>query len=188
MRLGAGDDRAHQGRRHPQRNDGWPQRVVVGRNAENPAPLRRYSARRCELFRTSRVIRPRAALFSGATSRVSTGAAYVIPLPPSLVTDGNRPDPTTARRGLSDFRRRRRGSDVIPAIQSCREIATPKGGLMAFELSAHMRVRPGQLEGFKKQAAECIRITMEKDRLTRFRQNRVPRHNLYSASVGWHRR
>jgi len=32
-----------------------------------------------------------------------------------------------------------------------------------FELSAHMTVRPGQLEGFKKQAAECIRITKEKD-------------------------
>ena len=31
------------------------------------------------------------------------------------------------------------------------------------ELSAHMTVRPGQLEGFKKQAAECIRITREKD-------------------------
>ena len=27
------------------------------------------------------------------------------------------------------------------------------------ELSAHMTVRPGSLEGFKKQAAECIRIT-----------------------------
>jgi hypothetical protein len=33
---------------------------------------------------------------------------------------------------------------------------------MAFELSAHMTIRPGQLEGFKKQAAECIRITKEK--------------------------
>jgi quinol monooxygenase YgiN len=31
------------------------------------------------------------------------------------------------------------------------------------ELGAHMTVRPGQLEGFKKQAAECIRITKEKD-------------------------
>jgi len=31
------------------------------------------------------------------------------------------------------------------------------------ELSAHMTVRPGQLEGFKQQAAECIRITKEKD-------------------------
>ncbi len=31
------------------------------------------------------------------------------------------------------------------------------------ELSAHMTVRPGCLEGFKKQAAECIRLTKEKD-------------------------
>jgi quinol monooxygenase YgiN len=39
-----------------------------------------------------------------------------------------------------------------------------RGGHMAtFEVSAHMTVRPGQLEGFKKQAAECIRITREKD-------------------------
>ena len=34
------------------------------------------------------------------------------------------------------------------------------------ELGAHMTVRPGQLEGFKKQAAECIRITKEKDTRT----------------------
>jgi len=40
----------------------------------------------------------------------------------------------------------------------------PGGGAMGtFEVSAHMTVRPGQLEGFKKQAAECIRITKEKD-------------------------
>jgi quinol monooxygenase YgiN len=32
-----------------------------------------------------------------------------------------------------------------------------------FEVSAHMKVRPGQLQGFKKQAAECIRITREQD-------------------------
>jgi deazaflavin-dependent oxidoreductase (nitroreductase family) len=31
------------------------------------------------------------------------------------------------------------------------------------ELSAHMSVRPGQLEGFTQQAAECIRLTREKD-------------------------
>lgn len=31
------------------------------------------------------------------------------------------------------------------------------------EMSAHMTVRPGCLEGFKKQAAELIRITKEKD-------------------------
>ncbi len=34
------------------------------------------------------------------------------------------------------------------------------------ELSAHMTVRPGCLEGFKRQAAECIRITKEKDTRT----------------------
>ena len=35
--------------------------------------------------------------------------------------------------------------------------------MATFEVSAHMTVRPGQLEGFKKQAAELIRITREKD-------------------------
>src|SRR5262245_9983492 len=34
------------------------------------------------------------------------------------------------------------------------------------ELGAHMTVRLGQLEGFKKQAAECIEITKEKDTKT----------------------
>jgi hypothetical protein len=31
------------------------------------------------------------------------------------------------------------------------------------DVSAHLTVRPGQLEGFKRQAAECIRIAKEKD-------------------------
>ena len=31
------------------------------------------------------------------------------------------------------------------------------------EMSAHMTVRPGHLEGFKRQAAELVRITREKD-------------------------
>ena len=35
--------------------------------------------------------------------------------------------------------------------------------MATLELSAHLTVRPGCLEGFKKQAAECIRITQEKD-------------------------
>lgn len=35
-----------------------------------------------------------------------------------------------------------------------------------FEVSAHMTVRPGCLEGFKKQAAECVRITKERDTRT----------------------
>ena len=35
--------------------------------------------------------------------------------------------------------------------------------MATFEVSAHMTVRPGQLEGFKKQATELIRITREND-------------------------
>ncbi len=34
------------------------------------------------------------------------------------------------------------------------------------EVSARMRIRKGKLEGFKKQAAECIRQTKEKDTKT----------------------
>ena len=36
-----------------------------------------------------------------------------------------------------------------------------------FELHAHLKIRPGQLEGFKAQAAELIRITREQDTKTR---------------------
>ena len=35
-----------------------------------------------------------------------------------------------------------------------------------FELHAHMRIRPGQLEGFIAQAAELVRITREQDTKT----------------------
>jgi hypothetical protein len=38
--------------------------------------------------------------------------------------------------------------------------------MATLEVSAHLTVRPGQLVGFKKQAAECIRITKEKDTRT----------------------
>ncbi|HET9263071.1 MAG TPA: hypothetical protein VFO14_08510 [Vicinamibacterales bacterium] len=34
------------------------------------------------------------------------------------------------------------------------------------EVCAHLTVRPGCLEGFKRQAAELIRITKEKDTRT----------------------
>jgi hypothetical protein len=41
------------------------------------------------------------------------------------------------------------------------------GGVMGdLELSAHLTVRPGCLEGFKRQAAELIRITKEQDTRT----------------------
>src|SRR5262245_62992237 len=35
-----------------------------------------------------------------------------------------------------------------------------------FELHAHLKIRPGQLEGFKAQAAELVRITRELDTKT----------------------
>src|SRR5262245_42494836 len=41
-----------------------------------------------------------------------------------------------------------------------------EGAMANLEVSAHMTVRPGCLEGFKKQAAECIRITKEQDTRT----------------------
>ena len=34
------------------------------------------------------------------------------------------------------------------------------------ELHAHLKIRPGQLEGFKAQAAEIVRITREQDTKT----------------------
>jgi quinol monooxygenase YgiN len=35
-----------------------------------------------------------------------------------------------------------------------------------FELHAHLKIRPGQLEGFKAQAAELIRLTQDLDTKT----------------------
>jgi len=35
-----------------------------------------------------------------------------------------------------------------------------------FELHAHLKIRRGELEGFKAQAAELIRITREQDTKT----------------------
>jgi quinol monooxygenase YgiN len=35
-----------------------------------------------------------------------------------------------------------------------------------FDVSARMKVREGELDGFKKQAAECIRVTRDKDTKT----------------------
>ena len=45
------------------------------------------------------------------------------------------------------------------------------------EVSAHMTVRPGCLEGFRKQAAECIRITKEQD-------TRTVRYDWFISSDG----
>lgn len=41
------------------------------------------------------------------------------------------------------------------------------GGTMGdLEVHAHMKIRPGQLQGFRKKAAELIRLTNEKDTRT----------------------
>jgi quinol monooxygenase YgiN len=45
--------------------------------------------------------------------------------------------------------------------------ARAEGGVMAmFEVSARLKIRDGQLEGFKRQAAEIMRLTREKDTKT----------------------
>jgi quinol monooxygenase YgiN len=57
---------------------------------------------------------------------------------------------------------------IIPSAPSAKggdgQATRPVRGPL--ELSAHMTVRPGQLDGFKKQAAECIRLTRQKDTRT----------------------
>ena len=63
---------------------------------------------------------------------------------------------------LSDARRSAVVRYFLPFLHS-KGIALQAIAMAVFEVSAHMTVRPGQLEGFKKQAAECIRITKEKD-------------------------
>jgi len=38
--------------------------------------------------------------------------------------------------------------------------------MAGLELHAHLKIRPSQLEGFKKQAAECMRVAREVDTRT----------------------
>jgi quinol monooxygenase YgiN len=55
---------------------------------------------------------------------------------------------------------------MLPRLPLLQWYRNPGGGLMALEVFAHLTIRPGQLEGFRTQAAECIRITKEKDTRT----------------------
>jgi quinol monooxygenase YgiN len=50
--------------------------------------------------------------------------------------------------------------------ESDRSLGGSPGPAVAFEVGAHMTVRPGLLEGFKAQAAELMRITREQDTRT----------------------
>jgi len=69
-------------------------------------------------------------------------------------------------------------SEAIRQSKVRRGIARLKEAFMPIlEVFAHLTVRPGQLEGFRKQAAECIRITKEKD-------TRTLRYDWYLTSDG----
>lgn len=62
---------------------------------------------------------------------------------------------------------------IVPAATPATSPATPaegperghvdRGPEEGLELSAHLKVRPGQLDGFTTLAAECIRLTRERD-------------------------
>ncbi len=54
-----------------------------------------------------------------------------------------------------------------PVFSFQQGLERPLGGVMAnLELHAHLKIRPGQLEGFKAQAAEIMRLTRENDTQT----------------------
>ena len=94
---------------------------------------------------------------------------------------GHRFDPL--RRGLRELRQPRQGADgggasrlFVPAGtrtggnglatggQNDRARRQRGAGVMAnLEVHAHLKIRPGQLEGFKAQAAEIMRLTREQD-------------------------
>jgi hypothetical protein len=86
------------------------------------------------------------------------------------VAPGARPHlPVDRRAPLAEFDRIAGQYPVFRIIPAAAGAAGGDGQIAragvrgALELSAHMTVRPGQLEGFKRQAAECIRLTREKD-------------------------
>jgi len=100
------------------------------------------------------------------------------------IAPGARPHlPVNRHAPLEEFERSAAQFPVfrVAAVPSgSRDIRgqTMSAGFKAtLELSAHMTVRPGQLDGFKKQAAECIR-------LTRARDTRTLRYDWFLSSDG----
>jgi quinol monooxygenase YgiN len=55
---------------------------------------------------------------------------------------------------------------VHATSKSRRQGAVDRKGLAVFEVTAHVKVRNGQLDGFKRQAAEMMSQTKEKDTKT----------------------
>jgi quinol monooxygenase YgiN len=60
---------------------------------------------------------------------------------------GCRPDVAAAREGQA----------------AAQTVHRQKGGMTMFEVTARLKIRDGELEGFKQQAAEMMRIAKEKD-------------------------
>jgi quinol monooxygenase YgiN len=68
------------------------------------------------------------------------------------------------RRGQAEWYRFLQGLEPEPG--SSPRLTPSPGSKARLELTAHGTVRPGQLEGFKAQAAEIMRLTREKDTQT----------------------
>jgi quinol monooxygenase YgiN len=69
-------------------------------------------------------------------------------------------------RGFIDLATERMGPPMVFAfVHGLRATSIP-GGTGHLEVIARMKIRPGQLEGFKAQAAELIRLTEENDART----------------------
>jgi quinol monooxygenase YgiN len=68
-------------------------------------------------------------------------------------------------QGFIDLVTERMGPPIVFAfLQGLESPVSLSGGASGhFEVIARMKIRPGQLEGFKAQAAEMIRLTREKD-------------------------
>ena len=87
------------------------------------------------------------------------------------VAPGARPHvPVDRHAPLEDFERIAERFPVFRILPADPTLRAANGDVTAvgapLELSAHMTVRPGQLDGFRAQAAECIRLSRERDTRT----------------------
>jgi quinol monooxygenase YgiN len=70
-------------------------------------------------------------------------------------------------QGFIDLATERMGPPTIFAfVQGLQAPPVPNDGTAHLEVIARMTIRPGQLDGFKRQAAELIRLTEENDTRT----------------------
>ena len=80
---------------------------------------------------------------------------------------GARPHiPVDRHAPLADFEQIADRFPVFRIVPDATPTFAAHGAAGALELSAHMTVRPGQLDGFRTQAAECVRLAREQDTRT----------------------